>query len=97
MARGRQRSRKAFVSLAKNDLRPAYKESGRPKATAHGGKPKLAYFFTRPDSISPDHLPVGVPGISMNSLKRFKSFSTLRGVAWASLSPASPTTPAGGS
>src|SRR5437868_9029423 len=94
---GRQRSRKASVSLAKINGRPGPKKSGRRVATAHGGKPKARYFFTRPDSISPDHLPVGVPGISMNSLKRFRSCSTLRGVACASVSPASPTIPAGGS
>src|SRR5205814_10586185 len=61
------------------------------------GNRTLRYFFTWPDSISPDHLPVGVPGISMNPLKRFRSFSTLLGVACISVSPASPTIPAGGS
>src|SRR2546423_13336097 len=72
-------------------------KSGRPKAAAAEGNRLVPYFLTWPDSIAPDHLPVGDGRCSMNSLKRFKSFSTRPGVAWISLSPTSPMAPCGGS
>src|SRR5437588_9551023 len=102
----RERDKKGPVSLTKTTGLPRAKRRAvaQRRPPAEGNRTRLTYlygqtryFLTWPEWISPDQVPVGCGRCSMNALKRFRSFSTLRGVAWVSLSPISPTAPFGGS